>query len=134
MNDIDGPINWHLKEQLAICEKEGLNLLPPLGKEGNAGNACRTYLTRRKIWEEIKKEVSSNQALTVYSFRHRYAYYGHNRPKADGSYKLSKQIADAMGHTLNTHLLNYSRFQTKDLDLASAFDETSLIVKGHFDS
>ena len=39
----------------------------------------------------------------------------------------SKKIADAMGHTLDTHLLIYSRFQTKDL--ASAFDETSLLVK-----
>ena len=43
--------------------------------------------------------------------------------KADGSYRAPKQIADAMGHTLDTHLLSYSRFQTKDL--ASAFDETS---------
>jgi len=32
-----------------------------------------------------------------------------------------------MGHTLDTHLLSYSRFQTKDL--ASAFDETTLLVK-----
>ena len=128
VHDIDGPINWHLKEQLAICEKEGLNLLPPLGKEGNAGDACRTYLSRRKVWEAIRKEVSrENQELTAYSFRHRYAYCGHNRPKADGSYRAPKQIADAMGHTLDTHLLSYSRFQTKDL--ASAFDETSLLVK-----
>ena len=50
--------------------------------------------------------------------------------KADGSYRAPKQIADAMGHTLGTHLLSYSRFQTKDL--ASAFDETSLLVKARF--
>ena len=76
----------------------------------------------------MKEEVArEKQQLTPYSFRHRYAYYGHNRPKADGSYRAPKQIADAMGHTLNTHLLSYSRFQTKDL--ASAFDETSLLVK-----
>jgi len=128
VHDIDGPINWHLKEQLAICEKEGLNLLPPLGKEGNAGDACRTYLNRRKVWAAMRKEVSrEEQELTAYSFRHRYAYCGHNRPKADGSYRAPKQIADAMGHTLDTHLLSYSRFQTKDL--ASAFDETTLLVK-----
>ena len=105
-----------------------MNLLPPLGKEGHAGDACRTYLSRRKAWEAIRKEVSKvNQELTTYSFRHRYAYCGHNRPKADGSYRAPKQIADAMGHTLDTHLLSYSRFQTKDL--ASAFDETTLLVK-----
>tara|TARA_Y100001968_G_scaffold220873_1_gene203801 strand:+ start:299 stop:418 length:120 start_codon:yes stop_codon:yes gene_type:complete len=28
VNGIDGTINWHLKEQLAIGEKEVLNLLP----------------------------------------------------------------------------------------------------------
>ena len=73
------------------------------------------------------KKFGENNELTACSFRHRYAYYGHNRPKADGSYRAPKQIADAMGHTLETHLLSYSRFQTKDM--ASAFDETSLLVK-----
>ena len=105
-----------------------MNLLPLLGKEGNDGDSFRTYLSRRKVWEAIRKEVSKeNQELTAYSFRHRYAYYGHNRSKADGSYRAPKQVADAMGHTLDTHLLSYSRFQTKDL--ASAFDETTLLVK-----
>jgi len=97
VHDIDGPINWHLKEQLAFCEKEG-----------NAGDACRTYVSRRKVWEAIRKEVSrENQYLTTYSFRHRYAYCDHNRPKADGSYRAPKQIADAMGHSLDIHLLTY---------------------------
>ena len=75
----------------------------------------------------VKEVAKEKQKLTPYSFRHRYAYYGHNRPKADGSYRAPKQVADAMGHTLYTHLLSYSRFQTKDL--ASAFDETTLLVK-----
>ena len=128
VHDVDGPISWHLKEQLFICEQEGRNLIPPLGKEGDASASCKTYLSRRKVWQAIKKEVArENQELTPYSFRHRYAYYGHNRPKADGTYRAPKQVADGMGHTLDTHLLSYSRFQTKDL--ASAFDETSLLVK-----
>ena len=128
IHDIDGPINWHLKEQLAIHEKEGLNQLPSLGKEGNAGDACKTYLSRRKVWNAIKKKVSKfNQKLTAYSFRHRYAYYCHNRPKLDGSYIAPKQVADAMGHTLETHLLSYSRFLTKNE--ANPFEETSLLVK-----
>ncbi len=33
VHDIDGVINWHLKEQLAIFEKEGVNQLPPLVKK-----------------------------------------------------------------------------------------------------
>ena len=103
-------------------------MIPTLGKEGNAAAACKTYLSRRKVWDAIKKEIAKEkQELTPYSFRHRYAYYGHNRPKADGSYRAPKQVADAMGHTLDTPLLSYSRFQTKDL--ASAFDETTLLVK-----
>ena len=85
-------------------------------------------LKTKKVWEAIRKVVSrGDKELTVYSFRHRYAYYGHNRPKADERYRAPKEIADAMGHKLNTHLFSYSRFQTKDL--ASAFDETTLLVK-----
>ena len=98
------------------------------GNEADAAAFLKTYVSRRKVWDEIKREIAKEkQELTPYSFRHRYAYYGHNRPKADGSYRAPKQVADAMGHTLDTHLLSYSRFQTKDL--ASAFDETTLLVK-----
>ena len=35
---------------------------------------------------------------------------------AYGIYRLPKQIADAMGHDLETHLKSYSRFNTKDLE------------------
>ena len=34
--------------------------------------------------------------------------------------KAPKQISDAMGHDLETHLKSYSRFNTKDLE--NAFD------------
>ena len=37
-----------------------------------------------------------------------------------GTYRSPKQIADAMGHDLETHLKSYSRFNTKDLE--NAFD------------
>ncbi len=116
------------KRTLSDLRERRFSLLPPLCKEGNVGDACRTYLSRRKVWGAIKKKVSrENQELTAYSFRHRYPYYGHNRTRADGSYRAPKQIADAMGHKLDTHLLSYSRFQTKDL--VSAYNETSLLVK-----
>ena len=111
-----------------MCEQSGKTILPPLGKEGEAGQSCQNYLRRREVWKSIKKEVErEKQELTAYSFRHRYAYYGHNRPKADGSYRAPKAVADSMGHDLATHLLSYARFQTKDL--ANQFDETSLLVK-----
>ena len=50
-----------------------------------------------------------------------------NRPKADGTYRAPKAVADALGHTLDNHLLSYARFQTKEL--ANQFDETTLLVK-----
>ena len=58
VHDVDGPISWHLKEQLYLCEQEGRSLIPPLGKEGEAGASCKTYLSRRKVWEAIKKKSS----------------------------------------------------------------------------
>ena len=44
----------------------------------------------------------------------------HNRINKNGTYRSPKQIADAMGHDLETHLKSYSRFNTKDLE--NAFD------------
>ncbi len=124
VEDVDGPISWHLKEQLFICEQEGRNMIPALGEEGKASESCKTYLSRRKVWGAIRKEVArEKQELTTYSFRHRYAYEGHNKKQADGTYRAPKQVADAMGHTLDTHLLSYSRFMTKDL--ADSFDEAA---------
>ena len=55
-----------------------------------------------------------------YPFRHRYAYVVHTRPQKNGTYRSPKQIADAMGHDLETHLKSYSRFNTKELE--NAFD------------
>ena len=42
------------------------------------------------------------------------------RPMEDGTMRAPKQIADAMGHDLQTHLESYARFMTKDLK--KAFD------------
>ena len=39
----------------------------------------------------------------------------------NGTYRSPKQIADAMGHDLETHLKSYSRFNTKDLE--NSFDQ-----------
>ena len=128
VEDVDGAVNWNLKERLYISEQQGKSLLPPLGQEGKAGGAFQSYLKRKPVWNAIKKEIEKEQQeLTPYSFRHRYAYVAHNRSKPDGTYRAAKKIADAMGHTLDTHLLSYSRFNTKDL--ASDFDEVLAPVR-----
>ena len=57
VHDVDGPISWHLKEDLHICEQEGRAMLPPLEKEGDAVASCNTYISRRKVWDAIKKEI-----------------------------------------------------------------------------
>ena len=52
-------------------------------------------LKLEKFWEAIKKEIAKEkQELTPYSFRLRYAYYGHNRAKADESHRAPKLIAE----------------------------------------
>ena len=118
--DSDGTaVDWNytLKARLAAGE-----LLPPLGRIGRAGEAIRTYLRRQDIWKVLKAEAKKEkEELTPYSFRHRFAYYGHNRPQEDGTFRAAKQIADAMGHTLDTHLMSYARFKTRDL--AESFDK-----------
>ena len=64
--------------------------------------------------------IAEGLECVPYSFRHRYAYVAHNRINKNGTYRTPKQIADAMGHDLETHLKSYSRFNTKDLE--NAFD------------
>jgi integrase len=110
VRDSDGrPLDWRLLERVRTGEE-----LPPLGQEGKAGEALGTYLRRRPIWRELQREVAAQgEELTPYSFRHRYSQRAH----AAGL--PPKDIADAMGHTLDTHLKAYARFATRGL--ASAF-------------
>lgn len=117
VHDVDGPVNWHLRQRIYLREP-----LPPLGDAGHGGEAMGTYLRRQPVWSSLRAEVAAEgQKLVPYSFRHRYSYVAHTRPKPDGSYRTPKQIADAMGHDLETHLLSYARFATRDLK--SAFDD-----------
>ena len=83
--------------------------------------AKRESAEKRRGGKEAEDE---RQQLTPYSFRHRYAYVGHNRQKDDGTYRAPKQIADAMGHSLDVHLGSYSRFMTKEL--AKNFDQETV--------
>ena len=121
--DSDGkPCEWNYSLMKRVAIKEAL---PSLGSsDGKAGEAIGTYLRRDKknnVWNILRKEVEQEgQQLTPYSFRHRFAYEGHNRKQADGSHRSPKQIADALGHTLDVHMTSYANFMTREL--AKAFD------------
>ena len=108
--DGDENIEWNLLARFQIKEP-----LPPLGQAGKAGESVGTYLRRKKIWKQLQQEAESEgQQLTAYSFRHRYSAECHARGLQP------KQIADSMGHDLETHMNSYARFMSKDLE--SAFD------------
>ncbi|WP_232197265.1 integrase [Synechococcus sp. CB0205] len=110
VNDVDGPVDWSLLQRVHLGEE-----LPPLGQPGKAGEAIRTFLKRQPTWQSIAAEAAAEgQELVPYSFRHRYSATGHGRGLQP------KQMADAMGHSLEVHMGNYARFMTRDL--ASAFD------------
>ena len=123
VEDIDGSKNnWNLMKKIHIKEE-----LPTINDKGGAGQAVGRFLRDNKVWQQLKKEAEDErQQLTPYSFRHRYAYVGHNRQKDDGTYRSPKQIADAMGHSLDVHLASYARFMTKEL--AKNFDQETVKV------
>lgn len=104
VRDLDGtPQDWRLALRLAAGEA-----LPSLGQEGHGGEAVLTYLRRQPIWHKLKAEAEAStrgsESLTPYGFRHRYA-------KASHAARVSpKDVADAMGHTLEVHLQAYARF------------------------
>ena len=106
IKDIDGNrIDWKLQERLEIGEQ-----LPPLGEQGSGGMALRThmkrkYKTRKNIYLQIREEAKKiDQVAKPYSFRHRYAKESHAM-----GFPISN-IAEAMGHTVEVHMDNYSRF------------------------
>jgi integrase len=67
------------------------------------------------MWESLAVEAArEKQQLTPYSFRHRYSAEGHRRGLQP------KQLADAMGHSLEVHMSSYARFMSRDL--ANAFE------------
>lgn len=97
---VAGAEPWNLSSRVAAGEP-----LPPLGQEGHGGEALATYLRRRAVWQSIKAEAEyQGEQLTAYSFRHRYARESHRAGITVAD------IAAAMGHTIETHLLSYARF------------------------
>ena len=112
VEDIDGSKNnWNLMKKIHIKEE-----LPTINDKGGAGQAIGRFLRDNKVWQQLRKEAEDErQQLTPYSFRHRYAYIGHNRQKEDGSYRSPRKLADAMGHSYDVHLQSYTRFKIKEM-------------------
>ncbi|MEO1004199.1 MAG: integrase [Cyanobacteria bacterium J06638_7] len=111
VRDADGiPQDWSLVERVA-CQEE----LPPLGQPGKGGEALGTFLRRLPSWQLLREEAAAvDEELTPYSFRHRYAKTSHAAKLAP------KDIADAMGHTLDTHLQSYAKYTSSGLAAAFA--------------
>jgi len=111
VRDIDkNPLEWDLQSRVWVSEA-----MPPLGRDGKAGEAIGTFLRRLQAWKELKAEAKSQgEVLTPYSFRHRYSQRAHAAGLAP------KLIADAMGHTLEVHLQAYARFNSGGLAAAFA--------------
>ena len=80
--------------------------LPTLGSnDGEAAMALRTRLRRNKLWNLYRIEtLDIGEVLVPYSFRHRYSKASHSE-----GFPLAN-ICKAMGHSLEVHLQNYSRF------------------------
>ena len=84
--------------------------LPSLGKtDGEVAMRLRTRLKRNKLWKLYRIETQDiGEVLVPYSFRHRYAKQSHAQ-----KFPLAN-ICNAMGHTLEVHLQNYSKFIPDD--------------------
>ena len=123
VEDIDGSKNnWYLMKRIHIKEE-----LPTINDKGGAGQAVGRFLRDNKVWRQLRKEAEDErQQLTPYSFRHRYAYIGHNRQKEDGSYRSPRKLAEAMGHSYHVHLKSYTRFKIKEM--VEDFDQETVKV------
>ena len=89
---------WNLIERW----QAGLIDLPSC-RENKMGEACNTYLRRRKSWVSLREMMKKTQGINIvpYSFRHSYSLRAHIRGIDTGS------VAMAMGHSLEAHLRAY---------------------------
>ena len=99
-----------LGKQLLMELSSGITRLPNCfgkgKKDSEAARKMRTYLDRRAVWKEIKEEaLASGQKINTYSLRHRYAFMG-----AMVYQLVPKDLSDAMGHSVKTHLDSYQKF------------------------
>jgi integrase len=117
VRDLDGTAqDWNLISRLQLHDA-----LPSLGKPGKAGEALNTYMRRQPIWSQLKAEaLAIGEVLVPYSLRHRYSAEAHRLGIP------SKDIAQAMGHSLECHLRAYARFTSNETANAFAAATTRL--------
>jgi hypothetical protein len=101
MLDLDGsPTHWRLEKRLRAGEP-----LPQVVDPTLTGDRMGRFLRRQAIWQELSTEAQQlGQELVPYSQRHRYSATCHRNNVPP------KFIAEAMGHSLETHLRQYARF------------------------
>jgi integrase len=74
------------------------------------------FLRRQVIWQQLSGEAEHlGEELVPYSLRHRYSATCHRNNVPP------KFIAEAMGHSLETHLRRYARFVSQGA-AAAAFE------------
>ena len=94
------PVDFKLQERIKLGEP-----MPYLGRGGEVAMTINTHFRRWDLWQQYRKEAEKVKHVCVtYSFRHRYAKAAHARGC------LTKNIAEAMGHTKEVHDANYGRF------------------------
>ena len=98
-------MDYKLQTRLELGEA-----LPSFGRtDGEVAMTLRTKLKRNKLWNLYRIQTQDiEEVLVPYSFRHRFAKQSHAQ-----KFPLAN-ICNAMGHTLEVHLQNYSKFMPDD--------------------
>jgi len=93
-----GGENWNILMSL----KTKLIELPPLNGKAGVGDAALKYIKKRPVYEDLKRTLAQRgERFGTVSFRHSYSVRGHQLNIDSGS------VADAMGHSLETHWRAY---------------------------
>jgi integrase len=110
--DLNGsPVEWNLEARLRAGEH-----LPQVVDPSLAGDRMGRFLRRQAIWQQLTSEAEHlGEELVPYSLRHRYSATCHRNNVPP------KFIAEAMGHSLETHLRRYARFVSQGA-AAAAFE------------
>lgn len=107
---VQGAPDWQLEARLEAGEE-----LPQLRREEKAGQALGQYLGRRPVWKKLQEEAAAvGEQLVTYYFRHRFSKEAH---------RLAIPVLDiciTMGHSLEVHQQNYSRFMPDGMAAAFA--------------
>lgn len=102
-------MQWRLEQRLLAGER-----LPQVVDPSLAGGRMGRFLRRQVIWQKLSAEAQQlGEELVSYSLRHRYSAtcLRNNVPP--------KFIAEAMGHSLETHLRRYARFVRQGMVMAA---------------